>query len=131
MRVRWRVGDRYLEFSAVIERLGAEIDATSGGIDVYARLFDIGLDTPLRPGAFVEIIVPARMYQNVVRVPDTAIVGERDVYLVEEGRLIKQTVNIIRRVNNWVLIRGKALGGSNIVTRPFPEMAAGIRVEPR
>ena len=129
VRVRWRLGNRYLEFSAVIERLGAEIDATSGGIDVYARLFDIGLDTPLRPGAFVEIIVPARMYQNVVRVPDTAIVGERDVYLVENGRLIKQTIDVIRRVNSWVLIRGKSLKGKVIVTRPFPEMAAGIRVE--
>ena len=130
VRVRWRVGNRYLEFSAVIERLGAEIDATSGGIDIYARLFDIGLDTPLRPGAFVEVIVPARMYQNVVRVPDTAIVGERDVYLVENGRLIKQTVNVVRRVNSWVLIRGNSLNGKVIVTRPFPEMAAGIRVEP-
>ena len=129
VRVRWRLGNRYLEFSAVIERLGAEIDATSGGIDVYARLFEIGLDTPLRPGAFVEIIVPARMYQNVVRVPDTAIVGERDVYLVENGRLIKQTIDVIRRVNGWVLIRGKSLKGKFIVTRPFPEMAAGIRVE--
>ena len=114
----------------MIERLGAEIDATSGGIDVYARLFDIGLDTPLRPGAFVEIIVPARMYQNVVRVPDTAIVGERDVYLVENGRLIKQTIDVVRRVNSWVLIRGKSLEGKYVVTRPFPEMAAGIRVEP-
>ena len=130
VRVRWRVGDRYLEFRAVIERLGAEIDATSGGINVYARLFDIGLDTPLRPGAFVEIIVPARMYQNVVRVPDTAIVGERDVYLVENGRLIKQTIDVVRRVNSWVLIRGKSLEGKYVVTRPFPEMAAGIRVEP-
>ena len=130
VRVRWRVGDRYLEFRAVIERLGAEIDATSGGINVYARLFDIGLDTPLRPGAFVEIIVPARMYQNVVRVPDTAIVGELDVYLVENGRLIKQTIDVVRRVNSWVLIRGKSLEGKYVVTRPFPEMAAGIRVEP-
>ena len=128
--VRWRVGDRYLDFSAVIERLGAEIDATSGGIDVYARLFDIGLDTPLRPGAFVEIIVPARMYQKVIRVPDTAIVGKRDVYLVEKGRLIKQTIDVVRRFNSWVLIRGKSLEGKYIVTRPFPEMAAGIRVEP-
>ena len=114
----------------VIERLGAEIDATSGGIDVYARLFDIGLDTPLRPGAFVEVIVPARMYQKVIRVPDTSITGERDVYLVEKGRLIKQTIEVVRRVGSWVLIRGKSLEGKYVVTRPFPEMAAGIRVEP-
>ncbi len=84
----------------------------------------------MRPGAFVEIIVPARMYQNVVRVPDTAIVGERDVYLVENGRLIKQIIDVVRRVNSWVLIRGKSLEGKYVVTRPFPEMAAGIRVEP-
>jgi len=131
IQVKWRVGDRYLNFMAIIERLGAEIDATSGGIDAYARLLNIGLDTPLRPGAFVEILVPAKMYTQVLRIPDTAIVGENEIYLVEAGRLVSRSIEVVRKVDNWVLIRGTNLDGKEIITRPFPEMAAGIRVAPR
>ena len=131
VRVRWRVGDRHLEFNAIIERLGAEIDATSGGVDVYARLQDIRLDTPLRPGAFVEVIVPDRLYQQVAKVPDTAIVNERIVYLVENGRLVERTVDVVGREDEWVIVRGDLSEGKHVITRPFPEMAAGLRVEPR
>ena len=116
---------------AIIERLGAEIDATSGGIDAYARLLNIGLDTPLRPGAFVEILVPAKMYQQVFRIPDTAIVGENEIYLVESGRLVSRSIEVVKKVDKWVLIRGTDLEGKQIITRPFPEMADGIRVAPR
>ena len=131
IRVRWRVGDRHLKFNAIIERLGAEIDATSGGVDVYARLQDIHLDTPLRPGAFVEVIVPDRLYHQVAKVPDTAIVNERMVYLVENGRLVERTVDVVGREDEWVIVRGDLPEGKHIITRPFPEMAAGLRVEPR
>ena len=131
IQVKWRIGDRYLNFMAIIERLGAEIDATSGGIDAYARLLNIGLDTPLRPGAFVEILVPAKMYQEVLRIPDTAIVGENEIYLVEGGRLVSRSIEVVRKFDKWALIRGAHLDGKEIITRPFPEMADGIKVAPR
>ena len=131
IQVKWRIGDRYLNFMAIIERLGAEIDATSGGIDAYARLLNIDLDTPLRPGAFVEVLVPAKMYQEVLRIPDTAIGGENEIYLVEGGRLVSRSIEVVRKVDKWVLIRGANLDGKEIITRPFPEMADGIRVAPR
>ena len=129
--VRWRVGERSLDFDAVIERLGAEIDASSGGVDIYARLLNVDMNTPIRPGAFVEVVIPAQLHKAVIRIPGSALVNENHVYFVEAGRLEYKSVNVVRRGGDWVLIRGSELEGHKLVTRPFPEMAKGLKVDPR
>lgn len=129
--VKWQVGDRKLLFNAVIERLGAEIDASTGGVDVYARLLDVDFMTPLRPGAFVEVSIRSQLYKDVVRIPSTAVLNGSNIYFIQDGRLVSSSVNIIRRGGEWVLIRGRNLQNKILVIRPFPEMASGIKVEAR
>lgn len=129
--VNWRVGQRSFRFDAVIERLGAEIDAASGGIGIYARLVKPNLQTPLRPGAFVEVSVPGNIYRNVLRLPESALGDDGTVYVIEKGRLAPRRVDILRRVAKEVLVRGKIPPGTKIVTTHFPEIGPGLRVEVR
>ena len=65
VKIKWNMGNQTFNYKATIQRLGAEIDVKGGGIDVYARLSNIGLNTSLRPGAFVEVIVRSRIFKNV------------------------------------------------------------------
>lgn len=131
VRVRWRVGADNFDFTGVIERTGAEIDRASGGINVFARIRDAGLASPLRPGAFVEVELPDRAFRNVLRLPDGAVTEGGTVYVVEDGRLAPHEVRVLRRVGKSLLARAELRPGTQIVTTPFPEMGRGVRVRIR
>jgi len=131
IKIEWRVGQQSFRFGATIERLGAEINAASGGIGVYARLDAPNLKIPLRPGAFVEVSVPGNMYRNVIRLPDSALGANDNIYLIEKGRLVPRRVEVLRRVAKGVLVRAEIPNGTKIVKTHFPEIGPGLRVEVR
>ena len=131
VQVTWQMGDEKLEFIAVIERVGAEIDVTGSGVDVYARLQNIDIHTALRPGAFVEVKIPDRRYIGVVSLPDTALIEDNLVYIIENGRLVEKKIDIIRRNGPIMLVRGEFSEGDVVVTRAFPEISSGLKAVPK
>jgi RND family efflux transporter MFP subunit len=94
VKVSWNIGSQTLEYDAVIARVGAEIASTTGGIDVYAVIETGGEQTQLRPGAFVQVSLSDKQYQNVLSVPDSALYGEDRIYVVDDGRLAERRVEI-------------------------------------
>ena len=126
--VKWNIGNREFLYDAEIQRLGAEIDVTGGGVDVYGRLNNINLSTPLRPGAFVEVIIPSKLYRDVAQVPDTAVVRGNVIYLIDKGRVKRTVIEPVRRGENFILIRGTDIDGKEIITRPFPKIIEGLLV---
>ncbi len=130
-RVTWRVGQRKLELKAVIARVGAQIDTASGGVELFARIEDREAASSLRPGAFVEVHIPDRVYANVARVPETVLHPGNVVYGVEDGRLVARKAKIVGRVGNDVLLRGGLSDGERLVTTQSVAIAPGLRVELR
>ena len=131
IQVRWSIGKRIFIYDAIIKRLGAEIDAAGGGIDVFAELLGIDLMTPLRPGAFVEVNIPSRLYRDVVKVPNSALVRDKIIYLIINGRVKEKFVKPLRRGAKDMILGDKDLDGSIIITRPFPKIADGLLVKAR
>jgi len=131
LRINWRVGEERFGYQAVIERLGAEIDAASGGIGIYARIVAPDLASPLRPGAFVDVVVPGNNYRGVLRLPESAIMDDGSIYVVADGRLAGHPAKIVSRVSGGVLVRADIADGAQVVTTRFPEIGPGIRVEIR
>ena len=131
IQVRWSIGKRIFIYDAIIKRLGAEIDAAGGGIDVFAELLGIDLMTPLRPGAFVEVNIPSRLYRDVVKVPNSALVRDKIIYLIINGRVKEKFVKPLRRGVKDMILGDKDLDGSIIITRPFPKIADGLLVKAR
>ena len=130
-RVIWRVGQRKLDLKAVIARVGAQIDAASGGVELFARIEDREAASTLRPGAFVEVLIPDRVYADVARVPETVLHPGNVVYGVEDGRLVARRTEIVGRVGNDVLLRGGLSDGERLVTTQSVAIAPGLRVELR
>ena len=129
--VTWRIGQQNFQYDAMIERLGAEIDPSSGGIGIYARLIEPGLHGPLRPGAFIEVSVPDNLYRNVFRLPETALHDDSMVYIISEDRLVSQQVDVLRRVEGDVLVRAQIQPGTSVVVTQFPEIGPGLKVRIR
>ena len=130
LQIVWQVGEQRFSYDAVIERVGARIDATTGGVELFARIQSGGVGSRLRPGAFVDVRLPERRYQDVVRVPETALHGD-SIYAIVEQRLQLRAIEVVAQVGNSVLLRGNIRDGEQIVTTRFPEIAAGLKVEVR
>ena len=131
VEVTWRAGSRAFPFRAVIQRADGEVDAASGGVRVYARIEDAGARLPLRPGSFVEVRIPDRVYRGAARLPETALVGGDTVYAVVDGRLEPRPVALLARVGNDVVVSGGIADGERIATTRFPEIGPGVKVQVR
>lgn len=129
-RARWSVGKTVLEYDAVIDRIAARIDNSSGGMDLYALLYGVDLTSPIRPGAFIELRLKDQMYFSVVRLPETALYGYDTVYKVEAGRLEAIPVEVVGYISGDLLVRGLA-GGERIVTTQYAEIGTGQKAEVR
>ncbi len=125
--VRWQLGAQRFDYSGRLARTGAEIDPTSGGIRVHATLDPRPPGDPLRPGAFVSVSLPDRIYRGVARVPAEAVTDDR-VFVVEDERLALRQVQVLRRVGDDLLVRGDLVEGDRLVTTRFPEAGPGARV---
>jgi multidrug resistance efflux pump len=126
--VIWNLQGQARRFTAVVERTGSEIDASSGGVAVFARITGgqaLGL---LRPGAFVEVEVPGLTYHNVVRLPETAWHNGK-VLLVRDGRLVPHAAQLARRIGTDVLLRGNFSAEDVVLVTPIPGAAEGMRVD--
>jgi RND family efflux transporter MFP subunit len=132
--VAWEVGNETLEFSATLARVGAEIDSTTGGVELYA---DIQSDTatPLRPGAFVWTRMPDRTYRNVFRAPDSALYGNDTVYVVRDARMEARRIEVVGYTGDDILFvpagAPAVVDGDQVITTQIREGGAGIRVDVR
>ena len=127
-QVTWRVGSQTFSYIANISRIEAEIDKASGGIQVYARINSSKNNSPLRPGAFVEISLPDRLYTRVARLPESALYDDKKVYVVTNDRLAARDVTLVARLKNDVLVRGDITTGDKAVTTRFSGIGPGVKV---
>jgi len=130
VKVLWHVGDKPVQYKARIERVGAEIAAEKGGVEVYARINTPNKPTPIRPGAFVEVHMPDRAYERVTSLPQTSLYGNR-VYVIEEGRLKARRVDLIGALGEKILVRGQIAKGDKVITTRLSAAQDGVRVEER
>ena len=122
--VLW-AGEKY---DAVLDRVESEVTTASGGIEVFARIEGLSLETNLRPGAFVEVLVPGALHTGVVRLPEEAVHGGDTVYAVVKGRLEPRRVELAGRDGGDAFVRGDFEPDDRLVVTRFPEIGPGLKV---
>lgn len=128
--VVWRLGARTLAFDAEIDRIDGEVDPAAGGVAARARILDDGgaAFDALRPGAFVEVLAPDRLYRRVARLPATALHGAGTVYAVVDDRLEPREVRVVGRDGGHVLATGALADGDAVAATRLSEMGPGLKV---
>ena len=129
LTVVWNVGGRDYEWPARIDRLGAEITAARGGVEVYARVE--GGETngvSLRPGAFVQLRVPDLTYAGSIRVPDTAIYDGDTAYVMVEGKLRRREVTVAAYDGEEAIVTQGLQPGDAVLTTRLTEVSEGLSV---
>lgn len=126
--VNWYVSAQPLTFEGRIARLAPTITATSGGVKVIAVLESNGRAELIRPGAFVEVLVPDRAYDAVVRLPETAIYAGDQVFVVEDERLRSRAVEVVGFDDASLLVRGDLEAGEVVLTTRIAVAGEGLKV---
>lgn len=127
--VQWRVGGATVETAAIFDRVGAQIDTRSGGVDLYAKLDQATIPA----GAFVEVTLNDRTFENVIRLPEDAIYNNDTIYVVNaESRLEPHKVEALAYNGSDVIVRGTTLPAqSRIMTTRLPRAGMGVLVDVR
>jgi len=129
-----QVGSEVLRFRATLARVGAEIDSTTGGVDLYAVIDEVA-ETPLRPGAFVWVTMKDKVFRKVFKAPDSALYGENTVYIVRDERMESREIKVLGYTGDDVLFEAAGetavVDGDRVVTTQIREGGEGVRVEVR
>jgi len=135
IKVSWEVGGNALEFDAIVERVGAEITSTTGGVDLFAVIDTGGEQSMLRPGAFVAIRMPGQKFNHAIQAPDMSLYGENTIFIVKDERLAARRIDIIGYAGSDIIFRSAGSDsiddGDLIVTTQIREGGPGARVAVR
>ena len=84
---------------------------------------------PLRPGAFIEVEMLDRLYEDVVELPASALFAENTVYVIDDNRLRPKAVELVATSGDQVLITTDIANGAMILTSRLAEVGPGLKVE--
>jgi len=129
VKVHWTLGGETFTYHATIARIAARITSASGGVDVFARILDPFARVPLRPGAFVELSLEDVKFNDVIRIPNTALYEGDTVYAVVDSRLDPRKVEIIGTAGSDLLVRGPFEDGDEIVTTRMSTPGKGVLIK--
>lgn len=128
----WRTGGGERRFPAVVERQAGRIDAATGGVTIFARLRDLPEDSPLRPGAFVEVHMPDRRFEHVASLPEAALFDGDRVYVIgPDDRLQARQVALVARDGSSLLLTGALADGEQVLVTRFATAGPGVKVQVR
>ena len=130
IEVIWVVGGEEYKYPAKIERIGAQITSDRGGVEVIASIQGDIKDSPLRPGAFVEVIVPDKLFEKNFRVAETALYDNDKVYVAVDGVLEVRSIKVLARDGDAIIIDGELLDGDEILITRIAEISEGLNVRP-
>ncbi|MEN0087098.1 MAG: HlyD family efflux transporter periplasmic adaptor subunit [Pseudomonadota bacterium] len=124
----WNVGGQDYVFEGEIARTGAQIASERGGVEVFARL-DAGTGAvTLRPGAFVAVEVPDRVFAQTARLPETALYDGDHVYAIVEGALERRDVEVLAYDGDDAVVRGAFADGERVLNTRLAQISEGTKV---
>ncbi|MCG8494009.1 MAG: efflux RND transporter periplasmic adaptor subunit [Sneathiellales bacterium] len=131
IEVHWKTGEKTHIFKGTIARLGSEITADTGGIEIFAVLEQGEAISDVRAGAFVDVVLFGDTYLDTLEVPEHALFDGNIVYVVKDGRLEPRRVQVAYNNGTSLLVTGEIRNGDKMVVTRFAEIGPGIKVEVR
>ncbi len=128
------VGGRKLQWQARLARVEARVDEQTRVFPVVVEV-DSPLDSaihgePLPFGVFVRAEITGGEVDKAVLLPQSALHGENDVFLLTDGSLERRHVDVARIAEGRALITAGLENGEQVVTTRLDLMFEGMKVAP-
>ena len=115
-----------------IVRAAGRVDGSSGTVplivEVQRPLDVVGDRPPLLPGTSAEVLVAGGTLENGVAVPRDAIADGNRIWLVQDGRLHMQEVDIAWADEAFAYVASGLPDGAAVVTGPMDDLVEGMQV---
>lgn len=128
VEVSWSVGGADYVWPATIDRIGARVAAERGGVEVFARIEAANNPVQLRPGAFVALTVPDRIWRSTFCLPETAIRSSDHVFVVQDGVLVRRDVRLVAWDGEDAIVQGDLADGEEVLVTRLTEASEGVKV---
>lgn len=124
-----KVGNQAFQWDAKITRTDSTFDINTRQIDIVAEVADpfgkLNGQKALKIGQFVSARIQGRTVDNVFVIPNKSIREGRYVYAVRDGKLAKQSINIIWQDDQNALVSKGLNDGELVVTTSLNSTLAG------
>ena len=127
------------DFAGAKHSWTGRVTRTTGQVDKTSRLVSVviegpepfsnsGSKPPLIPGMFVQVLIKGRVLENTIAVPRDAIHNRNEVWVVENGRLHVQTLEIVRADKNFAYVISGVEDGAVIVVSSLDTITEAMMV---
>lgn len=127
LTVTWDLDPEPVTVSGTISRTAPQVDATTGGVTLLARL-DAEDAQMLRPGTFVSVQIEGITHENTLRVPETAVYNDNHFYVIRDDRMASVPVRILARDNDQLIVSASPGDGERIITSRLSQAGNGVAV---
>ena len=108
-----------------IQRIGKIIDDNTQTVQVFISIGNSHKEE-LFDGIFLKAEIPGRVIKNAVSVPRNIIYGNEHIYIVDNGQLKKQKIDIIRTEMETAIITNGLQTGDTLVVDILQGVADGM-----
>jgi membrane fusion protein, multidrug efflux system len=119
--------DGLYTWEGTVVRKSDFVDPNSQSISVFVEL-ESSKSKPLYQGQYLKAVFAEKNLDNSMEIPRNAIFNKEFVFIIEEGRLIKQRINILKTNENTVLFSGLE-PGTLVVVEPLVNAQEGTNAE--
>ena len=126
------VGVRQLQWEGRLTRIEARVDTDTRVIPVVVEVPEpmntSRHETALPFGLFVRVDIPGKAVADAVRIPQVALHGDSDVFLLVGGRLQRRKVTVERLREGFALVTNGLSDGDRVVITRLDLMFEGMAV---
>ena len=118
---------RSLTWEGTVIRKGQFVDENTQSQSVFIRIKP-NSKQPLLAGEYLTAIFPVRPIEGVMEIPRNSVFNSNEVFVVQQGRLTKKTIDVIK-VNERTLIFNGIPEGDTLVVQQLINVSEGTLVQ--
>ena len=122
-----KVGGENRTWTATMDRVDGEVQRSTLSAYGLAKLDEQDGLPPV--GLFVEAMVPGKKLDGVVVLPRSAVRGSNEIWVEQDGKLLKREINVLRATRDEVVARGDFKPGDRLVLTRLAAPMNGMKVE--
>ncbi|MCK5541835.1 MAG: efflux RND transporter periplasmic adaptor subunit [Desulfobacterales bacterium] len=132
LQIAGPVGDDSLIWHGKVVRVKANIDEKTRTLPMTIEIDNID-NSPesiykLRPGTFVKCNINGETFENIFVLP-RYLINQNTLFIVENGKLQKKEVKVLRKFEEEVYIQSGLKKGDKILSTPIPGAIHGMKVK--
>jgi hypothetical protein len=115
------------------------VTRTTGQVDQMSRMISVVVEVlkpfersngrpPLLPGIFAEVLIEGKVLKNALAVPRDVIHDSNKIWIVKDGTLHIETLDIVRADKDFAYALGRVGQNATIVTSSLDTVMEGMKV---